>query len=73
VFVLDNGKKKSLVVMDHTSSPSLQGWEWEWGHWQVDLCEFKATLVYRESSRQPGLHRGTLLPVRARGQTHHDR
>jgi hypothetical protein len=27
VFVLDNGKKKSLVVMDHTSSPSLQGWE----------------------------------------------
>jgi hypothetical protein len=29
---------------------------------QVDLCAFKATLVYRVRSRQPGLHRKILYP-----------
>jgi hypothetical protein len=27
---------------------------------QEDLCEFKASLVYRASSRRAGLHRETL-------------
>lgn len=27
---------------------------------QVDLCKFEASLVYRVSSRPPGLHRETL-------------
>jgi hypothetical protein len=35
----------------------------------VDLCEFKASLVYKASPGQPGLHRETLFQKQTNKQT----
>jgi hypothetical protein len=34
---------------------------------QLNLCEFKASLVYRQFAREPGLYRETLTQEKIRG------
>jgi hypothetical protein len=42
-----------------------------WRQRQADICEFEASLFYRSSSGQPGLHRETLSQKEKNKKTTH--